>query len=367
MPLNRKLFKQIGMSTFLKIWQSIARLLQVQAVRATGLALGFGGVLGISGVLGLAPVFAQPQAQPLPLGGVPVLVPSLEAGVQLPAYWFAPTAASAARSGTVTGAGVASPAVVALHGCDGLLNNEGRLGPQRLRYVRLLRDAGVGVLYTDSFTPRGEKSICSQKARVRKITEENRRLDVYGALNWLAAQPGVDATRLGVMGWSHGGQATLAAADRSLEVVASAAVKPAVLVAFYPGCAQFERSGRYAVVAPLLVMSGALDDWTPAAPCQRLTQRLQAQTVVAATASPGTTGAPAATTTATALEVQYIEFADSYHAFDSALPPSERRDVGGTPSGKATVGGNPAAREESAAAMLRFLSRHLRLGAQPTP
>ena len=326
------------MNIFQHIGQSFLRL--VRAVHSISAGLRFWGVLS---VLGWGPVFAQAPVPPLPLGGVLVLVPSLEAGVQMPAYWFAPA---------TTGADLAAPAMVALHGCDGLLNAQSGLGTQRLRYMRLLREAGVGVLYTDSFTPRGEKSICSQKARARKITEENRRLDVYGALNWLAAQPGVDAARLGVIGWSNGGQATLAVADRSMDVVASAAVKPAVLVAFYPGCAAFERSGRYAVVAPLLVMSGALDDWTPPAPCQRLTQRLQAQTA-------------AASGTATAFEVQYIEFADSYHAFDSALPPKVRGDVGGTPSGKATVGGNPAAREESAAAMLRFLSKHLHLAVQP--
>ena len=343
-----------------QIWQSLASLPPGKPVRATGLAMGFCGVLGILGVLGSATVSAQPQAPQLPLGGVRVQMPSLEAGVQLPAYWFAPMATGAARPGNPVGAGASAPAVVALHGCDGLLNAQGGLGTQRLRYVRLLREAGVGVLYTDSFTPRGERSICSQKARVRKITEENRRLDVYGALNWLAAQPGVDAARLGVIGWSNGGQATLAAADGSLGVVASAAVKPAALVAFYPGCAAFERSPRYAVVAPLLVMSGALDDWTPAAPCQRLSQRLQEQRLHRQRLQ----GQAEAPDTATAFEVQYIEFADSYHAFDSALPPRERLDVGSTPSGKATVGGNPVARDESAAAMLRFLSRHLRLGAK---
>ena len=335
------------MNIFQHIGQSFLRL--VRAVHSISAGLRFWGVLS---VLGWGPVFAQAPVPPLPLGGVLVLVPSLEAGVQMPAYWFAPA---------TTGADLAAPAMVALHGCDGLLNAQGGLGTQRLRYVRLLREAGVGVLYTDSFTPRGEKSICSQKARVRKITEENRRLDVYGALNWLAAQPGVDAARLGVIGWSNGGQATLAAADGSLGVVASAAVKPAALVAFYPGCAAFERSPRYAVVAPLLVMSGALDDWTPAAPCQRLSQRLQERRLHGQRLQ-GQADAP---DTATAFEVQYIEFADSYHAFDSALPPKERGDVGGTPSGKATVGGNPAAREESAAAMLRFLSKHLRLAVQP--
>ena len=257
-----------------------------------------------------------------------VRVDSLDAAVKLPGYWFPAQNGPAPR-----------PAVVALHGCDGLLDPKGRLSAGRLRYARLLNEAGIGVLFTESFVPRGETSICSQKGSVRRITEEDRRLDVYGALQWLAGQEGVDGRRLGVVGWSHGGQTVLSSADLSSEVVSGAAVKPAALVAFYPGCDKVLKRFRYAVAAPTLVMSGALDDWTPPAPCRRLTSGLQ-----------GDVGKPV---------VQYLEFADSYHAFDSSLPPRERSDVGGTRSGKATVGGNPVAREESACAMVSFLKTHL--------
>ena len=262
-------------------------------------------------------------------GPVQLSIASEDVGVQVPGYWFAASAGASL-----------SPAVVALHGCDGLLDPKGRLGLLRLRYVQLLNDAGIGVLFIDSFSGRGEKSICSQKPTARKITEENRRLDVYGALKWLAGQSGVDPARLGVVGWSHGGQTVLSSADQTEDVVKNAMVRPAALVAFYPGCTKFEKMFRYEAVAPLLVMSGELDDWTPAAPCKRLTDRLKTRAA----------GSP----------VEYLEMAGSYHAFDSSIAPRERLDVGGTRSGKATVGGNPAAREASAQAMIRFLTAQFR-------
>lgn len=253
---------------------------------------------------------------------------SLDAGVVLTGHWFAPPQSDKPQA-----------AVLALHGCGGLLDDKGRLGPSRERYVQLLHDAGIGVLFIDSFVPRGQRSICSQKPEQRTITEAHRRLDVYAGLAWLARQPGVDGQRLGVIGWSHGGQTVLSSADVSQAMVLRAAVKPAALVAFYPGCSGIARVASFQPVAPLLVMSGALDDWTPAEPCRRWTQRIA-----------GTAGGK---------PVEYIEYAGSYHGFDSTLPPRERGDVGGTRSGKATVGGNPVAREESATAMLRFLQNHL--------
>ncbi len=261
-------------------------------------------------------------------GATVLTVDSLDAGVALPAYWFA------APAGNIKG-----PAVVALHGCGGLLDGKGALGAQRQRYVRMLHGAGIGVLFIDSFAPRGQDSICSQQHDQRSITEVHRRLDVYGALQWLARQPGVDAQRLGVIGWSHGGQTVLASANLTEDAVQQATVRPAALVAFYPGCSAITKAAAFRLVAPLLVMSGALDDWTPAAACRRWTAQLAA-----------TPGHPV---------VQYIEYANSYHGFDSVAPPRVRDGVGGTRSGKATVGGNPQAREQSAAAMLQFLQAHL--------
>lgn len=79
------------------------------------------------------------------------------------------------------------------------------------------------------------------------------------------------------MGGSHGGSTTLA-------TMAQPGSKPgfAAAVALYPGCnARFGEwrpgtSGVYRPQAPLLILVGEKDDWTPAAPCVELAERSRA-------------------------------------------------------------------------------------------
>ena len=264
-------------------------------------------------------------AQAAPLTQV-VNFASLEPGVMVQAYWIAPTDGSNK-----------SPAVIALHGCGGLARDRRTLDYSRNRYTKMFNDAGWGTLFLDSFGPRGQGSICAQKPAERTVTEANRRLDVLAALQWLAQQADVDAKKLVLVGWSHGGQTVLASGDRQAEPVANAPVLPAALVAFYPGCGAYDKQDGYQLVAPLLVMSGELDNWTPAANCKKLSDRL----------------------TKAGQPVRYVEYADSYHAFDSASPVTQRDNVGGTKSGKAMAGGNPAAREASALEMMQFVGQSL--------
>jgi len=255
---------------------------------------------------------------------------SQESGVTLQAYWTPPPDGRSP-----------APAVVALHGCAGLASDRSLLNYSWNRYIRIFHDAGLGVLYVDSFGPRGQTSICAQKPAERSLTEANRRLDVLAALQWLSLQPGVNPAKLVVVGWSHGGQTVLASADSSAPVVAQAQVKPAALVAFYPGCHAFDQQRSYRVLAPLLVMSGELDNWTPAAACREFSDRLLAEHQ----------------------PVRYVQYPGSYHAFDSAGPVTEHDNVGGTRSGRALAGGNPAARAASAIEMMQFLGQQL--GFQP--
>lgn len=259
---------------------------------------------------------------------VAVQVPSLDAPggqpVLQPALWFASANAGEARA-----------AVLLLHGCGGPYGREGPSGPlsrHLLDYADWLQGLGLQVLVTDSLTPRGERELCTQKLGQRRITQQQRRLDALGALQWLAAQPGVDASRLGLIGWSHGGSAVLAASNLSHPAVAAATVRPAFAVAFYPGCTA-ELSRGYQGAAPLLLLLGAADDWTPAAPCQALAE---------AAAAP---------------RPQLALFEGAYHAFDSQAPLRLRRDVpnGVNPGQGVHVGGHSAAREASRARLRDFL------------
>lgn len=246
--------------------------------------------------------------------------------VRLPGHWFV-----AATPGP-------RPAVLALHGCNGAYDSKGGLNELQRRYAALFHGLQMHVLVLDSFSPRGERSICEYPATRRPVTLQDRRDDVAAALTWLAARPDVDATRLVLLGWSNGAQTVLAALDASDPAVQARTVHPRAAVAFYPGCTQPLRKADYRLQSPLIMLLGELDDWTPAKPCKELHRRL--------------TGQPPL--------FELESYPDSYHAFDSMNTLRVRGNVGSTRSGTATVGANPAARDASRERMLRFLDTALR-------
>lgn len=226
------------------------------------------------------------------------------------------------------------PAVIALHGCNGLYVR-GELGARERGLADLLRSRGFHVLLPDSFTPRGVRELCTTPLAQRKLRATDRRADIRDALDWLAARPEVDRTRIVVIGWSHGGSAVLAALNHRIGVQP---LQARAAVAFYPGCTPYARTeGSYLPVAPLLILIGALDDWTPPAPCVELGKWTP--------------------------KVKVEVFADSHHGFDH--PSARVRVRTDVPTGVkrgegVTVGSNPKAREQAYAMLLEFLQRELR-------
>jgi dienelactone hydrolase len=280
--------------------------------------------LGLMACLGLSSVCSVCAAGPT------VAVPSLDttggAALMLPGHWFpAPQAA---------GAG-ATPALVLLHGCGGFFDRQGRIGARYLDLVARLNAMGVHALAVDSLTPRGETELCTQRLGSRQVTMTQRRRDALGAVAWLAAQTGVDAARIGVLGWSNGGSTVLAATNGRHREVQAAAVKPALAVAFYPGC-DTELGRGYEPVAPLLMLLGEADDWTPAAACKQL----------------------AGSVSASMPAVQWQAYDGAYHGFDGTAPVRLRKDVpnGVNPGAGVHVGGDPAARAASAQRLQQFLN-----------
>ena len=223
-----------------------------------------------------------------------------------------------------------APAVIALHGCGGLYGRRGDLNERHRAMSDLLGQRGFHVLFVDSFTARGFKELCTTKIAERSLRAADRRFDVQAALDWLAARPEVDAKRIVLLGWSHGGAAVLASLDHGIQLRAA--------VAFYPGCSVYaKRNAPYQPSAPLLILIGALDDWTPAAPCIALKERA-------------------------GKAVQIKVLPDAYHDFDHPSAPLRvRKDVPGgqRPGEGVTVGSNPAARRDAYEAMLDFLSTQL--------
>jgi dienelactone hydrolase len=236
------------------------------------------------------------------------------------------------------------PAVVALHGCDGMY---GRLAGRRDRLTQrhqamadLLLAEGYAVLFPDSFNPRGRREVCTMPARDQPITQDHRRLDVLGALDYLHTRQDIAANRIALVGWSHGGSAVLATMNaRHPAVAAYLARHPEpgafflTAIAFYPGCnASLRGSYGYAPVAPVRVFIGEADDWTSAKPCIALGEAMEAMD----------------------MPFHVRTYPDTYHGFDTPnLSKPQHLDMpnGVHPGKGVTIAANAEAREDAYARM----------------
>ena len=251
-------------------------------------------------------------------------------------------------------------AVVMMHDCSGV-------GPRSngapLRWANELVAQGYVVLIPDSFTPRGfADGVCLIPGKQTvNVNGYARAADAYGALAALRALPYVDGKRVGIMGGSHGGWTTLAAMDVALEVdhpLADAKREGfAAAIALYPSCAPrygawstskrgsfgpvTGYAGVYQPIAPLLILTGEKDDWTPAEPCRYLAEGSRAA------------GYP----------VEIKIYADAHHSFDNDRPIRyvAQRNNANAPSGRgATTGGNPAAWADAKKQVAAFFALHLK-------
>jgi dienelactone hydrolase len=228
-----------------------------------------------------------------------------------------------------------APAIAMFHGCGGAYDKSGALSRRMREYAELFNGLGMHVLVVDSLTARYEKELCTQRTGSRRVTQANRRLDALGAIAYLADRADVDAKRIGMIGWSNGGSTVLSATNLHHRDVAAAIVKPAFAIAFYPGC-EVDLKRGYSPAAPLLMLVGQLDDWTPSAPCAALAKSV--------------TGMP----------LEIAVYPGAWHGFDSDAPVRLRKDVpnGVNPGQGVHVGGNPAAWRASRDRVVRFLAEH---------
>jgi dienelactone hydrolase len=230
------------------------------------------------------------------------------------------------------------PAIVLMHGCGGMYTPSGYITASYLRWAELLAQDGYVAVLVDGFNPRGYRTIC--ELQKRPILESRERVeDAYAAARWLHQQPYVGRGRIGLIGWSNGGTGTLYAMrpGSRLEPAFRAAV------AFYPGCRTLSRATTpYQSYAPLLILSGEADDWTPAAPCATLVETAKGQ------------GSPA----------DIVIYPGAHHSFDRInLPVRYRpnvRNLNKPDRLGATVGEHPQAREAAIVRTREFFAQMLK-------
>ena len=237
---------------------------------------------------------------------------------------------------------VSRGSVVALHGCGGLYAQIGaRMGLINARsqaMAEMLVEQGYAVVYPDSMGPRGETEVCTKKIADRKVDLNHRRADALATMAWVASQPWAKVDSIALLGWSFGGSAVLAATDANHPNVTPQSVKPAVAIAFYPGCSAAMKS-HYKPIAPLVMLLGEKDDWTPPAACIALGKAVGADVQV---------------------------YPGAHHGFDNPMGGVLlRMDVPNEAQGGKSVhaGRDPAAREQSYA----YLRQVLRKTFAPVP
>ena len=159
------------------------------------------------------------------------------------------------------------PTVVLAHGCNGISGVDAA-------WAAVLREWGYASFTLDSFHGRRLVEVCSNAL---KLTGTQRVPDAYGALAVLQTHPRLDPRRIALMGFSHGGSLTMAAATQWAKQTFAPVDRAGfrVFLPFYPYC-NTEYPEALAVSAPLRVHTGEADDWTPAKPCAAQVQRLKA-------------------------------------------------------------------------------------------
>lgn len=238
------------------------------------------------------------------------------------------------------------PAVVFLHGCSGI-GVSGSLSSTYSAWMRELTEKGFAVLAIDSATPRGFGSTCGRPERRTMYFE--RPGDAYSGLAYLQSREGIISNQIGLIGWSQGGGIAL------LTIVTKSIGRPVppprddfkAAIAFYPAACSDKHQSKpftevepnsWSTVAPLLVLHGAKDNWTPPTPCVDFIDAARGR------------GEP----------VQIVVYPEAAHSFDAPNLPLRRRSFPKLRDGSfPLIGTDKVARENAILRVSGFLKKHL--------
>ena len=146
------------------------------------------------------------------------------------------------------------PAMIIAHASGGLDGRNDRWGA-------FLRDHGIATFQLDYFGPRG--------INASSRTQPTPMYDAYDSLRLLATHPGIDASRIGIIGFSRGANIALGVANGMPSLAGGHHF--AAHVALYPTCGT-AGVGRGGSGAPILVLIGTRDDLATVRQCERLVE-----------------------------------------------------------------------------------------------
>jgi len=162
-----------------------------------------------------------------------------------------------------------------------------------LDYMEMYQNDGFATFELNSFQSR---DILSTVGSQDEVTIAAIILDAYRALEKLATHPNIDKEKVSITGWSLGGGVSLFSGWMPLKNAITTEVSFASHLAFYPPCFIDPENLEF-TQAPMHILIGESDNWTPAAPCSNLIDKLGDKANISLTTYP-----------------------DSHHSFDSETP-----------------------------------------------
>jgi dienelactone hydrolase len=159
-------------------------------------------------------------------------------------------------------------------------------------YSRALTEIGIAAFVIDSFGPRGFSETTSGQGR---LSMAGSTADALHAIAHIRNDPRIDSSRIGILGYSRGGHASVASYHRKLQqAVLGRTDAIAAHVALYPALNPRWRNPQ-PTEAPMLLLYGEADDLVPA-----WKPRACAKEIEAAGGS-----------------IELLGYADAHHGFDS--------------------------------------------------
>jgi dienelactone hydrolase len=225
------------------------------------------------------------------------------------------------------------PAVIALHGCEGLGSRSEPIQPRYRDWAEQLVKAGKAVLLPDSYGSRELGPQCRVKER-RVLARRERVADIMASRQWLVQQPWAARDRISLLGWANGASALLWAVRPQLS---SRNVEPDFrsAIAFYPDCRISSGLGWSARV-PTLLLIGAKDDVSSPPACRQMIDGARGRSALA----------------------RIVVYPGAYHDFDRANLPlhaAGTSDATGPEHGH--LGSDPEARADSQKRVAEWLAR----------
>ena len=179
------------------------------------------------------------------------------------------------------------PAMIYMHGSGGLSKTaKERISP----WLKMFNKMGIATFQLDSFRPR---KVSSTVDKQHLVMAAEMVVDCYKALEYLSNHPRIDKDRIGIMGESKGGGVTINTLWNPIRK-AIGNLKFALHVALYPPCADYEKYDFTG--APILLLVGEKDDWTPPEPCMDFADKLKEN----------------------GYDAKIVVYPGAYHAFDAS-------------------------------------------------